>query len=245
MAVKQAKHISRQELKTNQVQEALSHGAEAVLAHKMTLIYVIIAVLVVAGGIFGWRFYAQRQTVKADAGFNSAMQIYSAPVVAAGQPPQSNVTTYSNETKKYQDALAKFQAVATQYPQTRPGQLALYYEALCETHLGQNAQAIATLTSLEKSSNRDFASMAKFELAQIYDQTGKPQQAVTLYNELLQNSSVLVPKAIVLLALAAHYQHSDPAQAVRLYQQIKKDYPDTTAADQADQQLALLPSGKS
>jgi len=245
VAVKQAKHISRQELKTNQVQDLLSHSAEAVLAHKMTVVYVVIAVLVVAGGIFGWRFYAQRQTVKAEAAFNDAMRIYSAPVVAAGQPPQPNVTTYSNDAQKYQAALAKFQSVAGQYPQTRPGQLALYYEALCETHLGQNVQAITTLTTLEKSSNRDFASMAKFELAQIYDQTGKPQQAVQLYNQLLQNSSVLVPKPIVLLALAAHYQQSDPAQAVRLYQQIKRDYPDTTAADQATQQLSLLPSGKS
>lgn len=87
--------------------------------------------------------------------------------------------------------------------------------------------------------------MARFELAQIYDQTGKSTQAVQLYNGLLENSSVLVPKPIVLLALAAHYRQSNPAQAVKFYNQVKSEYPDTSAADEADQQLALLPGGQS
>ncbi len=242
---KPVKHISRQELRTDHVQEALSHGAEAVLTHKSTLIYAIIVIAVIAGAIFGWRFYAQRQSVKAEAGFSDAMQTYNAVVVGAGQPPQPNEVTYSDANKKYQDALKKFQAVAKQYPHTHPGQLSEYYSALCESHLGQNAQATELLSKLAGSSDEDFADMARFQLAQIYDKSGKADQAVQLYNQLLQNPSVLVPKPVVLLALAAHYQKSNPAQAAKLYQQIKSEYPDTTAADQADQQLALLPTGKS
>jgi predicted negative regulator of RcsB-dependent stress response len=240
-----AKHISRQELKTNQVQEALSHGAEAVLSHRSTLIYVIIVVVIVAAGIFGWRFYSQRQSVKAEAGFNDAMQVYEALVVGPGQPSQPNEITYSDPSKKFQDALKKFGDVVQRYPRTRSGQLAKYYSALCEEHLGQNSQAISALTEIENGSDHDFAAMARFELAQIYDQMGKSDQAVQAYNELLANPSVLVPKPIVLLALAGHYRQSNPAQAVKLYQQIKTEYPDSSAADEADQQLALLPAGKS
>jgi len=242
---KPVKHISRQELRTDQVQEALSHGAEAVLTHKSTLIYTIIIIAVIAGAVFGWRFYTQRQSVKAEAGFSDAMQTYNAVVVGAGQPPQPNEVTYSDANKKYQDALKKFQDVAKEYPRTHPGQLSEYYAALCESHLGQNAQAEELLNKLAGDSDKDFAAMARFQLAQIDDQNGKSAQAVQLYNQLLQNPSVLVPKPVVLLALAAHYQKSDPAQAAKLYRQIKTEYPDTTAADQADQQLALLPSGKS
>lgn len=242
---KPVKHISRHELRTDQVQEALSHSAEAVLTHKATLIYTIIVIAIIAGAIFGWRFYTQRQSVKAEAGFSDAMQTYNAPVVGPGQPPQPNEISYSDATKKYQDALKKFEAVAKEYSRTHPGQLSQYYEALCETHLGQNAQAITLLDKLANGSDKDFAAMARFQLAQIYDQNGKPEQAAQLYNDLLQNPSVLVPKPVVMLALAAHYQKTNPAQAAKLYQQIKTEYPDTTAADQADQQLALLPTGKS
>ncbi len=241
-----AKHISRQELKTDQVQEALSHGAEAVLSHKKSLIVAIIIAAIIAGGIFGWRFYSQRQSVKAEAEFNDALVVYEALVVGPGQPPQPNEITYSDASKKFQDALVKFQEVMQRYPSTRSGQLAKYYSALCEEHLAKNPQAIKDLTDLENGSDHDFAAMARFELAQIYDQMGKSDQAVQLYNELLSNPSVLVPKPIVLLALAEHYKGSNPAQAAKFYNQVKTEFPGTSAADDADQQLALLPStGKS
>jgi hypothetical protein len=240
-----AKHISRQELKTDQVQEALSHGAEAVLSHKKGLILALVIAAIIAGGIFGWRFYSQRQSVKAEAEFNDALVTYEALVVAPGQPPQPNEVSYSDASKKFQDALGKFAIVIKQYPSTRAGQLAKYYSALCEQHLGNSTQAVADLSEIENGSNHDFAAMARFELAQIYDQTGKSGQAVERYNELLSSPSVLVPKPIVLLALAGHYRQSNPAQAAKLYNQIKADYPDSGAAEEADQQLALLPTGKS
>lgn len=240
-----AKHISRQELKTDSVQEALSHGAEAVLSHKKGLIGAVVVAAIIAAGIFGWRFYSQRQSVKAEAEYYDALMTYEAPVVAPGQPPQPNEVTYSDANKKFQDALAKFAIVIKGYPSTRSGQLAKYYSALCEEHLGKSTQAIADLSEIENGSNRDFAAMARFELAQIYDQTGKSDLAVQRYNELLSNPSVLVPKPIVLLALAGHYRQSNPAQAAKLYNQIKAEYPDSGAAEEASQQLALLPTGKS
>jgi hypothetical protein len=243
--VPKPKHISRQELKTDQVQEALSHGAEAVLSHRTALIYGVIIVAIIAGAIFGWQFYSQRQSVKAEAEFNDAMQVYQAYVVAPGTAPQPNEITYSDTSKKFQDALQKFQVVSQHYPHARSGQLAKYYSALCEERLGKNAQAISDLSEIENGADRDFGAMARFELAAIYDQEGNSNQAVQLYNQLLQNPSVLVPKPIVLLALAGHYRQSNPAQAVKLYNQVKAEYPDTSAADEADQQLALLPGGQS
>jgi len=240
-----AKHISRQELKTDQVQEALSHSAEAVLSHKTALIYVVVVALIVAAGVFGWQFYSQRQSVKASAGFNDAMQIFQAPTLAPGQAPQPNEISYSDSSKKYQDALKKFEDVANRYSRTRAGQLAVYYSALCLERLNQNAQAITWLSKIQNSPNHDFAAMARFELAQIYDRSGNGAQAVQLYNDLLKNPSVLAPKPVVMLALAEHYRQSDPVQAARIFNQIKSEYPNTGAADQADQQLALLTAGKS
>jgi TolA-binding protein len=56
---------------------------------------------------------------------------------------------------------------------------------------------------------------------------------------------VLVPKPVVMLTLAEHYSaKNNSAEATRLYSQIKSEYPDTPIAQQADQELNLLP-GKS
>lgn len=238
-------HISRRELKADHVQEALAHSAEAVLSHQTILIYVVAAAVVVGLGVFGWRTYSQRQSVKAAAAFGDAMQMFQAPVLKSGQQPTPGEISYSQESNKYNDALKKFQDVAGNYPRTRSGQLAHYYAALCLEHLNQDAQAIPSLTGLESASNPDFAAMARFELAQIYDRQGKSDQAVALYTQLLNANSIFVPKPEVLLALAEHFRQSNPAQAAKYYNQVKAEFPDTGAADQADQGLALLPSGKS
>jgi tetratricopeptide (TPR) repeat protein len=238
-------HITRKELKKDQVQEALAHSAEAVLSHQKTLIYVVIAALLVGGGIFGWRFYTQRESAKANAAFGSAMEVFQAPILALGTAPQPDQIAYNDPAKKFQDALKKFEDVAKDYPRTHSGELSRYYAALSLENLHQDEKAIAWLNQLQNSTNPDFAAMARFELAQIYDRSNHPDQAVTLYNEILNNPSPLVPKPIVLLALAEHFRQSNPAQAAKYYNQIKAEYPDTGVADEADQALALLPTGKS
>jgi TolA-binding protein len=48
----------------------------------------------------------------------------------------------------------------------------------------------------------------------------------------------------VMLALAEHYSQKNPAEAAKVYGQIKTEFPGTPMAQQADQELALLP-GKS
>jgi predicted negative regulator of RcsB-dependent stress response len=236
-------HISRKELKTDEVRETFSHGAQAVLSHQQLTTYILIAAVVIAVGIFGWKTYSERQTVKASAAFDDAMKIFQARVRTAAEPAQPGEVTYVDEKTKFSDAAQKFDDVAKKYPRTRPGQLAGYYLALSDEHLGKDADAKKLLQTVSSSGDDEFASMAKFQLAQLDDRTGDGE-AAKLYQQLIDKPTVLVPKAIVMLALAEHYRQKDPAQAAKLYAQIKSEYPDTPIADQADQELALLP-GKS
>jgi TolA-binding protein len=73
---------------------------------------------------------------------------------------------------------------------------------------------------------------------------GQPDEAVKIYQQLMAKPAVLVPRPVVMLALAQHYSQKNPVEAAKLYSQIKTEYPDTPIAEQADQELALLP-GKS
>jgi predicted negative regulator of RcsB-dependent stress response len=236
-----AQRISRKELKKDEVRETFAHGAEAVLSHQgFTLILVIVAI-VVALGVFGWRTYTQRQTTKAFAAFDSAMQIFQ---VQVGAPPTPGEVSYTDQSKKFSDAAAKFSEVASKYPRTHAGELASYYAALSLEKLDKNDEAKKNLQGLVSSSDQDVAAMAKFELAGIYDRTGQDDQAVSLYQQLIAAPTVLVPKPVVMLALADHYAATNPPEAAKLYAQIKSDYPDTPIAEKADQALALL-SGSS
>jgi predicted negative regulator of RcsB-dependent stress response len=234
-----AQHISRRELKKDEVRDTFERGAEALLSHQQLSLYLLIAAVVIALGIFGWRTYTQRQTVKAFAAYDDAMEIFQAPV---GAPPAPGEPNYTDNTKKFTDAEQKFAGVAKQYPRTRAGELAHYYVALSLEKLDKNAEAKAALQPLTGSSDLEVAAMAKFELAGLDDRMGQGDDAVKLYQDLIAKPSVLVPKPVVMLALADHYAPKDPAQAAKLYTQIKTDYPDTPIAEQADEALSLLPS---
>lgn len=236
-------HISRKELKTDEVRDTFAHGAEAVLSHQQLTLYIIIAAALVALGVFGWRAYSERQTVKAAAAYNDAMKVFQARVRAPGEPVEPGEVTYVDEKNKYTDATKKFSDVAMKYPRTRPGQLSAYYAALSAEKLDKTDDARKWLKGVADGDS-DFASLAKFELAQLDDRAGQGDEAVNLYQQLIAKPAVLVPKPVVMLALAEHYSAKNPAEAAKLYAQIKKDYPDTPIAEQADQELALLP-GKS
>lgn len=234
-------HISRKELKKDAVRDTFAHGADTVLAHQRQTIYLVIAAIVVALGVFGWKTYSERQTVKAFAAFDDAMAVFQAPV---GVPPAPGVTTYPDDTKKFTEAETKFAAVASKYSRTRAGELARYYQALSLEKIGKDEEAKKSLQSLADSRDSDVASLAQFELAGIDDRTGHGADAEALYKRLVANPTVLVPKPLAMLTLAEHYGAKNPTEAAKLYGQIKTEYPDTPIAERADQALALLP-GKS
>lgn len=235
-----AQHLSRRELKKDEVRETLAHGAEAVLSHQRLFTYLILAAVLIAGSIFGWKFYAERETVKASAAFDEAMKVFQARIRAPGEPAEPGEITYVDEKNKWQDANRKFVEVVNRYPRTRPGQLARYYAALSLERVGRDEEARKWLEGLASGGTEDFSAMARFELAQLDERTGKGADAVKLYQELIAKPAVLVPKPMVMLTLAEYYRQSNPSQAVKLYEQVKAEYPDTPAAERADEELSLL-----
>jgi predicted negative regulator of RcsB-dependent stress response len=236
-----AQHILRKDLKKDEIREKFVLGVETVASHQQLLWVVGGAALLVAIAFFGWGSYSRRQTAKAAAALADGMKIFQARIRAA-EPEQPGEISYVDEKNKYADAEKKFLQVASQYGRTRPGQIARYYAALSEIQPKKYADAERNLKMLDSSGDETLTSLALFQLAGVYDQEGKTTQAVDVYKQLLDKPTIFVPKPLVLLTLADHYRKSDPAQATKLYTQIKQDFPDTAAADQADQDLQMLNS---
>ncbi len=232
-----AQHILRKDLKKDEFRDSIVHGVESVASHQQAVWLVIAAAIVVALSVFGWSTYTSRQTAKASASLDDAMKIFQARIRAPGEQAEPGEITYVDEKNKYADAEKKFLEAAGQYKRTKPGQVAQYYAALCEIQLKNYAQAEKTLGEFS-SSDDSLTGLAKFQLAGVYLQENKDSQAVAIYNQLSDKPTVFVPKPVVLLALADHYRRSDPAQAEKLYNQVKKDFPE--AAQEADQGLELL-----
>jgi predicted negative regulator of RcsB-dependent stress response len=233
-----AQHILRKDLKKDEIREKLVSGVESVASHQQAVWIVVMAALVVALAVFGWNSYARRQTAKASLALDDAMKTFQARIRAPGEPADHIDVSYQDEKNKFTDADKKFLQVADQYGRTKPGQVARYYAALCEAKLKNYRGAEKNLSQVVSGGDENLAGLAKFQLAEIYLQENKSAQAVDLYKQLSDKPTVFIPKPMAMLALADYYRKTDPAQATKLYNQVKQEFPD--AAEQANQGLELL-----
>jgi tetratricopeptide (TPR) repeat protein len=235
-----SEHISRKELKHDRIKETIEHGAEAVISHGQFTLIVVIVALAAALSYGGWRFYIDRQTVEASTAFDTGMKAYQGRIASAPDPNEPNEPVYPDEPTRVQDALQKFTKVADKYPSTNPGKLAKYYSALCLEDLERQNQALEELKKISGISDKELAAIAQYQMATIYARTGKPDDAIKAYRALADKQSALVPRPLVLLELAGLLRNSNPKEAASIYEKIKKDFPDTPIADQADRGLDTL-----
>lgn len=235
-----AEHISRKELKTDRIHDAIEHSAEAVYSHKQLALAVLSAVLVAALIWAGWSFYTERQTAAATIALDNGMKAYSGRIGNTPEPAEPNEASYPNEAARATDALSKFMLVADKYPRTNPGKLARYYAALCLEDLEKHNQALEELKKISSGSDKELADMAQYQVALIYARTGKPNDAAKVLRQLADKRSVFVPRALALLELASVLRDTNPKESASVYQQIKKEFPDSTISEEADRGLDRL-----
>jgi predicted negative regulator of RcsB-dependent stress response len=237
-----SEHISRKELKTDKIHDAIEHGAEAVFSHKQVTLIVLLVVLVVAAGYGAWSIYTDRQTAAASAAFDTAMKAYTGHVGPAtpGEPLEPGEMAYPDEAARSNDAAAKFLAVAEKHSSTNPGRLARYYAALSLEDVNKYNQALDQLKKLTSGSDKELASMAQYQVAVIDSRTGKPDEAVKILRALADKPSVFVPRPMALLELAGVLRQTNPKEAANIYQQVKREFPESSIAEQADRGLDML-----
>jgi TolA-binding protein len=235
-----AEHISRKELKQDRIHDAIEHGAEAFYLHKQITLAVLLVILAGAIAYGSWTVYHDRQTAAATVALDAAMKAYSGRVGGTPDPQDPNDVSYTDEAARSNDALNKFNAVAKNYPNTLPGKQAQYYAALCLEDLERHNQALEELKNLAAGGDKELANMAQYQVGVIYARTGKPDDAAKIFRLLAEKHSVFVPRPLALLELGNVLRQTNPKEAASVYQQIKKEFPDTSSSEQADRGLDLL-----
>ncbi len=82
--------------------------------------------------------------------------------------------------------------------------------------------------------------MAQYQMGVIYERTGKPADAAKVLRTLADHPSVFVPRPVALLELAEVLRQSNPQEAAGVYEQLKKEFPNTAVADEAERGLETL-----
>ena len=183
------------------------------------LIAVVVASLVV---------YNKRSTA-ADLAFGEAMDTYNTPLAQAGQPATPGEKTFPSAAARAKLANQQFVQLGSRYGFFEAGKTAEYFAGLTAMDMGQPGQAETYLKKVTDGHDAALASLAKLALANLYQQLNRSSEAVVLYNQLIAKPTNTVPADAARLQLASLYEKTNPAEANKIYVQLKSS---KTAAGQ-------------
>lgn len=231
---------TRHQLKEDKFAEA-AKGTVDWAGHHRKLVSVGSTVLLLAAvvGVGGWAFL-QWQNQKASLGLSTALRTYQRPLRPAGTPENPDFPSFASIAERAKAARAEFQKVADQYPYTRSGKMAHYYVGLTAMEQGDSAAAERELKAIAQSGDKDLAPLSKLALATLYRSGKRDAEAIQLYRELIDHPSETVPKASAQLELGSLYEEQQPAEASKLYQQIRTENPTSVAGEIAAARMSNL-----
>ena len=228
---------TKRQLKEDRFKASAAEAVHWTEEHRRTLIIGIIALVAAVGiGVGGWA-YMQHQNDKASVEVGAALRTLGAPIVAPGSPVPAGTETFTSIKDRAAAARKKFQAIADHYRFTSAAKYSRYMAATAAVDAGDNAAAESELMELASSRDKNSASLAKFALASLYRNTGRNSDAVQIYKELAEKPTDTVPKDTAQLELAGMYETTQPAEAAKLYESIKKADPKSVAAQIASERL--------
>jgi tetratricopeptide (TPR) repeat protein len=230
----------RHQLKENEFATATQEFLSSASEHRNGIVYgggaLIVVLLLIVGGFY----YTQSREQKASVLFGQALQVYNAPIVPAGTPIPAGMTVFNNAEDRAKAASNKLIEVSDKYGRTDSGVMAKYFLGLCAEDMKDNTKAEQYLKDVSENGNKEVAALAKSALASLYHDTGRDQQAIDIYKQLIEKPTNTVPKASAQLALAEIYAGKDKTQAKILYEQIEKENAASPIGGIANERMAAL-----
>lgn len=231
---------TRHRLKEDQFARATGEAVHWTADHRNTLLIALVAIILLGGGAyFAWMNVAKKDAA-ASAALGNAIRIYNSPVGAEAKAQVEaqklpGIQVFATGTERAKAAQAEFAKVANEFGSTANGKYARYMEGVAAIEAGDTAAGERILKDAASNRDKEISTLAKFALASLYATTNRHADATNLYKEVADANSVSVPKTTAKLEMAAMLEAKQPAEAIKIYEEIKKD---EEAAAKERQELA-------
>jgi tetratricopeptide (TPR) repeat protein len=238
--------LHRKDLKHDEIQEKLTDVFRDITLHRREVMYILLIVLAIGVIAGAWYYYERGQRIESQALLGVAIEKYSSSAgenVAQLDPsipkPKYNFKT---DAEKYSAALKDFEEITKKYSNTPAAEMARYYAGASSFYLKDNKKAEDYLKQSTRVSDRNLLYyLSRTTLADLYNDTGRSEQAVLLLKEAVEKNKDVVPQENLLMQLADSYKKAGKIQeAEKTYQKILDEYKDSPGSYQAQIRLNEL-----
>lgn len=214
---------TRHKLKEDRFQEAAKGTVHWTVAHRKTIITVLVVAGIIAAVAATLLAYNSKQEERASEAMGQALRTYNAPLRQPNAPPDAKQQSFLSPEERAKAATTQFQKIADEFPRTGSGKNARYLAAVTAMDAGDTANAEKRLKEITASADKERASLAKLSLASLYRSTNRDAEAIMVYKDLIDHPSSTVPKATAQFQLADAYQSTKPDEAKRIYDELASD----------------------
>jgi hypothetical protein len=221
-------HLTREDLKRNELGEALEAGVHYAEEHLRPILYAIGGLAVVA--VLGWAIFLWSSTRSENANelLARALKVSEAEVVASGaQPDDLEAPTFPSEQARRARAGELFAELDDRYGSTAVGRVGKLYLAENARTGGDRATARRLWEEyLEDDSKSAVAASVRVNLFRLDREEGKSEALAEQIKKMLEDPARLLPADLLLYELARTYETlGRPGDARTAYRRIVDEHP--------------------
>ena len=200
----------------NQAAEVIATTGAWVETNKKTIIATIVAVIVIVGGYLGYTYgYQQPREEKAQTLCTDGLQYIQS----------SDFETALNGEGTFPGYIK----IASEYSGTDGANLANLYAGICYAQQNKYQEALPYLETYTPGDDQSISAMALFALAQCYAGVNNLDKAIETFQEAAEQADNAALSPMCLLEAGKLLESQDKkAEALKLYESIKNDYPTST-----------------
>ena len=228
----------RKQIKRDELVTGFERSVTWVKAHERETRATLIAVLAVGLLAFAVTTFQGRRKASAEKAFAEALDTFHA-TVAAEVPPGAEKPPgmqFATPAEKYQKAAAAFDGVERRFGSLPAGRRARFYGALSRIELGDYAEAEKALDRLVAETERTSleSALSRVALADLYRRRGETDKAVAAYRQLVDDTSLAIPRDHVLMSLAGTLEDARRTKEARAsYQRLADEFPSSVFVAEA------------
>ena len=223
-----SKRLSKEELESDPLLENYKRAADYYVANKTQIITIALALIIVIGGFFGYKYYSSAQE-------NQAQELLSIAETAYIQGNYEEAL-YGNDF----ELTYGFDQIAEEFPWTNAGNLANYYAAVSSFELGDIDNALMYIEAFDVPEGILGVGPLTFHAKVYLAQENYTAAADKFVQAAEWNENEVTTPSNLYEAAEAYYEAENYERATELINRVINDYPESTKLAESQRLKGML-----